>query len=120
MEVDKNIPIYVQIANIIENQILTGDLKEEDSSPSTNDFARIYDINPATARKGLNILVDEGVLYKKRGLGMFVNVGAKEKIIEKRKHRFLNETIPNLLKEGERLNIDRDEIIDAILRRGEE
>ena len=80
--------IYVQIAESIENEILLGNLKEEDQAPSTNQFAKVYQINPATAGKGLNLLVEEGILYKKRGLGMFVAEGARKKILKKRQGIF--------------------------------
>ena len=64
--------IYLQIAAMLEDDILRGVLREEEQAPSTNELARAYSINPATAAKGLNLLVDEGILYKKRGIGMFV------------------------------------------------
>ncbi len=106
--------IYVQIAEIIENEILLGNLKEEEQAPSTNQFAKVYQINPATARKGLNILVDEGILYKRRGLGMFVGEGAKKKIIKKRQSLFLKETLPEVLREANRLEITVDELVGYI------
>lgn len=106
--------IYIQIAEMIENEILSGSLKEEDQAPSTNQFAKVYQINPATARKGLNILVDEKILYKKRGLGMFVSKGAREKILKKRQKIFFNKTIPELIDEAKRLEIPIDEIIKNI------
>jgi len=106
--------IYVQVAEIIENEILLGNLKEEEQAPSTNQFAKVYQINPATAGKGLNMLADEGILYKKRGLGMFVREGAKEKIIKKRQALFLKETLPEVLREADRLEITVAEIVDYI------
>ena len=106
--------IYIQIAEIIENEILLGNLKEEDQAPSTNQFAKVYQINPATARKGLNILVDEGILYKKRGLGMFVAEGARKKIIKKRQLSFFKEILPEVIMEANRLEITLDELIDYI------
>lgn len=106
--------IYVQIAEIIENEILLGNLQEEEQAPSTNQFAKVYQINPATARKGLNILVDEGILYKKRGLGMFVGEGARKIIIKKRQSLFLKETLPEVLREADRLEITVEEIVDYI------
>ena len=69
--------IYIQISEMIENDILRDILLEEEKVPSTNDLARLYSINPATAAKGINLLVDSGILYKKRGIGMFVMSGAK-------------------------------------------
>ena len=112
MNSDKS--IYIQIAEIIENEILSGNLKEEDQAPSTNQFAKVYQINPATARKGLNILVDEEILYKKRGLGMFVLQGAREKILKKRQKAFFKEILPEVIDEAKRLEISIDEIIENI------
>lgn len=110
--------IYIQIAEIIENEILSGNLKEEDQAPSTNQFARVYQINPATARKGLNILVDEEILYKKRGLGMFVSRGAREKILKKRQRAFFEEVLPKIIDEARRLEISIDELIGSIKGHG--
>lgn len=114
LDLNSDKSIYVQVAEIIENEILLGNLKEEDQAPSTNQFAKVYQINPATARKGLNILVDEGILYKKRGIGMFVAEGARKKIIKKRQVAFFNEILPELIKEADRLEITLDELIDYI------
>ena len=80
--------IYIQISEMIENDILRDVLLEDERVPSTNELAKLYAINPATAAKGVNILVDAGVLYKKRGIGMFVSSGAKETIREKRRSQF--------------------------------
>lgn len=106
--------IYIQIAEMIENQILTQDLKEEDQAPSTNEFSKVYGINPATARKGLNILVDEEILFKKRGLGMFVVKGARKRILKKRQNIFLKERLPEIMIEAKRLEISKEEILDYI------
>lgn len=103
--------IYVQIADAIENEILIGNLKEEDQAPSTNQFAKVYQINPATAGKGLNMLVDEGILYKKRGIGMFVAEGARKKIVKKRQSSFFKETLPEIMIEADRLEIAVEDII---------
>ncbi|NMA86855.1 MAG: GntR family transcriptional regulator [Tissierellia bacterium] len=111
LDLDSDKSIYIQIAEAIENDILLGNLKEEDQAPSTNEFARIYQINPATARKGLNLLVDEGVLYKKRGLGMFVAEGAKRKVLKKRQEVFFKEILPEIILETQRLEIPVDEVI---------
>lgn len=106
--------IYIQIAESIENEILLGNLKEEDQAPSTNQFAKVYQINPATAGKGLNLLVEEGILYKKRGLGMFVAEDARKKILKKRQGVFFKEILPDIITEAERLEISTNEIIDYI------
>ena len=73
---------------MIENDILRDVLLEDERVPSTNELAKLYAINPSTAAKGINILVDAGILYKKRGIGMFVSDGAKGVIRTKRKARF--------------------------------
>lgn len=106
--------IYIQIAEIIENEIIMDNLLENEQAPSTNQFAKIYNINPATARKGLNLLVEDEILYKKRGIGMFVALGAKKKILKKRQEIFYQEVLPNITEEADRLEISLDEIIDHI------
>ena len=63
-------PIFLQIAEMIENDIVAGNLGEESQVPSTNEFAAMYRINPATAAKGINLLVEDGILHKRRGIGM--------------------------------------------------
>ena len=106
--------IYLQISEMIENDILKGSLAEEERVPSTNELARFYKINPATAMKGVNILVDEGLLYKQRGIGMFVSGGAKEMIKDKRKKSFYNDYVKAMLEEAKSLGISKDEIIKLI------
>ena len=106
--------IYLQISQMIETDILRGILLEEERVPSTNELARIYTINPATAAKGVNILVDEGILYKKRGIGMFVAQGAAEAIRTKRKNDFLKVKLQALLIEARSLGITKEELIDMI------
>lgn len=114
LELNSDKSIYVQIAENIENEILSGNLREEDQAPSTNQFAKIYQINPATAGKGLNLLVEEGILYKKRGLGMFVAEGAKKKILKKRQITFFKEILPGIITEAKRLEISAEDIINYI------
>ena len=111
---DSNKLIFEQVAEIVENQILDGYLKTDDQSPSTTEFASVYSINPATARKGLNILVDEGILYKKRGMGMFVTQDAKKIIINKRKDEYISNILPDLIKNMTMLGITREELIIEI------
>lgn len=106
--------IYLQISEMIENDILRDIIQEEERVPSTNELARLYTINPATAAKGVNILVESGILYKKRGIGMFVSAGAKEKIRMKRKEQFYDNYIRTLLTEAESLGISREELIAMI------
>ncbi len=106
--------IYIQIKEMIENDILRDVLMEEERVPSTNELARLYVINPATAAKGVNLLVDEGILYKKRGIGMFVTRGAKQKIMEKRKEHFYDDYVKRLMAEAVSLGITKEELIAMI------
>lgn len=106
--------IYIQIKEMIENDILRDILLEEERVPSTNELAKLYSINPATAAKGVNLLVDEGILYKKRGIGMFVAAGAREKIMAKRKKNFYNDYVKNLLAEADSLGITKRELVEMI------
>lgn len=120
LDLNSDKSIYIQIAEILENDILLKNLKEGDQAPSTNEFAKVYGINPATARKGLNILVDEGILFKKRGMGMFVEGKAREKILKKRQKLFLDEILPEILREANRLEISKEDILAYINKKGEE
>jgi len=108
-------PIYLQLAEAIEDNILKGIFEEETQIVSTTEISVKYKINPATAGKGVNVLVDEGILYKKRGLGMFVSTGAKEKILEKRRNRFYKEYVQSLLEEAAKLSISKEDIIKMIV-----
>ena len=107
-------PIFIQIAEGIEDGILTGAFPEESQIPSITEFSVNYKINPATALKGINLLVDENIIYKKRGVGMFVAEGAKEKIIAKRKKQFYDHYVKSLMMEAESLGITKQELIDMI------
>lgn len=106
--------IYLQISEMIENDILRDILQEEERVPSTNELAHLYTINPATAAKGINILVDAGVLYKKRGIGMFVATGAKKAIQMRRKEQFYDNYVKTLVTEAESLGISREELLSMI------
>ncbi|MCZ4142136.1 GntR family transcriptional regulator, partial [Escherichia coli] len=86
--IDDSKPIFMQIAELIENDIISGVLAEEAQVPSTNEFAAFYRINPATAAKGINRLVEDGLLYKKRGIGMFVTEGAPQRLRAQRREKF--------------------------------
>ncbi len=108
--------IYLQISEMLENDILRDILLEEERVPSTNELAKLYSINPATAAKGINILVDSGILYKKRGIGMFVTSGAKDMIKAKRKADFYDNYIVTLLREADALGISKKELADMIVK----
>ncbi len=114
--IDDSRPIFVQIAERIENDIIAGELAEEAQVPSTNQFASFYQINPATAAKGVNILVEQGILYKKRGLGMYVAPGARAVLVEKRKEEFFEQYVVTMLREAEKLGITADQLTEMIQR----
>ena len=107
--------IYIQIKEMIEDDILRDVLLEEERVPSTNELARLYAINPATAAKGVNLLVDEGILYKKRGIGMFVATGAKAQIQGKRREQFYDNYVKSLMAEAMSLGITKKELVAMIL-----
>ena len=110
-------PIFLQIAERIEDDIIDGRLSEEAQVPSTNQFASFYRINPATAAKGVNLLVDQGILYKKRGLGMYVAPGARDRLLEKRREQFFEQYVVTMLQEAEKLGITTEQLMEMIQRR---
>ena len=116
LEFTNDVPIYIQIAQSIEDSILKDIFKENEIIPSTTEISVKYKINPATVAKGFNILVNEGILYKKRGIGMFVSEGSKELLINRRKERFFNDYIISLLDEAKKLNISKEDVIKMIQR----
>ncbi|WP_454193350.1 GntR family transcriptional regulator [Paenibacillus sp. Marseille-Q7038] len=116
MQMDDDRPIFLQIAERIEDDILEGRLPEESQVPSTNQFASFYQINPATAAKGVNLLVDQGILYKKRGIGMFVAEGAPSVLVEKRREQFYEQFIIRMVQEAQKLGISKAELSEMIHR----
>lgn len=111
---DQDKPIYVQIREKIEDQIVDEQLKEGEQAPSTNQLVSFYKINHATVSKGVNQLVEEGILFKKRGIGMFVAEGARETLIQKRKDAFLDNFVVGLVQEANKLGISDQELFDLI------
>lgn len=107
-------PIFQQIAEGIEDAVLAGAFPEEEQIPSITEFSVQYKINPATALKGINLLVDEGVVYKKRGVGMFVAQGAVEKLGQKRRAGFYEHFVAVMVEEAKRLGIGREELSSMI------
>lgn len=112
-------PIYIQIAKGIEDEILQGDFLEEMQVPSTNELSKIYQINPATVLKGISLLVERQILYKKRGIGMFVTSGAVAAIKEARKESFKEVVMAQLFQEAKKLGISKRELIEIIVSSGE-
>lgn len=114
LDFKSEVPIYIQIADGIEDAILSGGFPEEKQVPSTTELSAAYQINPATVLKGMSLLTEEGILYKKRGVGMFVAAGAAEKILNKRRQSFYDHYIVSLLEEAEKLRIGKEELIHMI------
>lgn len=109
-------PLFRQIASLVEDSIVDGVLAEGARAPSTNELADFHSINPATARKGLNLLVDVGVLDKRRGIGMFVSEGAIEVIRQRRRSEFAADYVAPLIDAAVRLNYSRAALLDLIER----
>lgn len=116
MDASSEKPIYIQLSEWMMDAVLSGAFPEESQVPSTTEISVNYRINPATALKGVNILVDESILYKKRGLGMFVSSGAKSRILAKRRKDFLESYIIALIAEANKLGIPQKDVIDMIER----
>ena len=113
-------PIYVQIAEWLETEILNGHLPEEERIYSQYQLAEMFNVNPATAAKGLNLLADAAIVFKQRGLGMYVSRDAKQRIQAKRKNRLLQEMVKELVLEAKRLDVDGEELIGLIRQTIEE
>lgn len=109
-------PIFLQIAEQLEEGILSGAYPEESRVPSITEYSVTYKINPATALKGINLLVDAGLIYKKRGLGMFVAAGAKEKLKSQRRDLFYHDYIEKLVREAKNLGLTTSELAEMIER----
>jgi DNA-binding transcriptional regulator YhcF (GntR family) len=114
LNADSEKPVFLQLAEEIEGNILKGIFEEESQIPSTTEIAITFKMNPATANRGVNLLVDEGIIYKQRGIGMFVASGAREKIRAKRKSAFYDSYVMPLLAESKNLNFTLGEIISMI------
>lgn len=109
-------PLFRQIADLIEDSIVEGSLQVGDRAPSTNELASFHRINPATARKGLTLLVESGVLEKRRGIGMFVTAEAPELIVNRRREAFAAAYLAPLVDEAVKLSITRTELHDLLDR----
>lgn len=107
-------PIYLQVKQYLENSIINGSIKEGERIPSTNEFAKYYNINPATAAKGVHELVSESIITKRRGVGMFVSEGARARLLEKRRENFYQNYVQPLKVEAQKLGISEKELIKMI------
>lgn len=113
---DENKPIFLQIKEQLEDSIINGNINSGERVPSTNEFAAYYKINPATAAKGINELVAEEILFKRRGVGMFVTEDAKGILIEKRKKIFYEHYMLPLKEEARKLRIKETELMEMVKR----
>jgi GntR family transcriptional regulator len=111
---DDGAPIFSQIADRLADDIADGTLAEGDQVPSTNELAVFYRINPATAAKGINVLTDRGLVEKRRGIGMFVAVGARARLLDDRRKRFAERYVEPMVAEATRLGIDVDTLMSMI------
>jgi GntR family transcriptional regulator len=111
---DEGSPLFVQIAEQLADDIAEGNLAEGERVPSTNELAAYYRINPATAAKGINVLIDDGLLEKRRGIGMFVAAGARDRLLADRRKRFAEEYVDRMVIEARRLGIDDDTLIAMV------
>jgi DNA-binding transcriptional regulator YhcF (GntR family) len=107
---DDGRPLFRQIAEQVETAIVEGSLAEEAQAPSTNELAAFHRINPATAAKGVHQLVADGVLYKRRGIGMFVATGARARLLDRRREEFTRQYLAPLLAEAHKLGMDAEQL----------
>ncbi|PID19962.1 GntR family transcriptional regulator [Sporosarcina sp. P35] len=114
LEMDGEKPIYIQIAEWLEKEIIDGTLQADDKVHSQYQLAELFNINPATAGKGLTILLDAELIYKKRGLGTFVSADAREKLLTKRKEGTLRRLVQELLNEAALLGVKEEQLIELI------
>ena len=114
---DEAKPLFMQIAEQVEDSIINGSLPELSRAPSTNELASFYSINPATAAKGVNLLVAKNVIEKKRGIGMFVTEGARDLLIIERRSMFSDRFIAPLLAEAATLGLDAEDLAALIAER---
>ncbi|MEV4776732.1 GntR family transcriptional regulator [Microbacterium sp. LWO13-1.2] len=115
--IEEGKPLFLQIAEQIEDSILEGSLAEEAQAPSTNELAAFYRINPATAAKGVAVLTDKGVIYKRRGIGMFVSEGARTLLLGERREVFADRYIDPLLAEARTLGLDASDLAALLTER---
>ena len=108
--IEEGRPLFLQIAETVEDSILAGALAENDQAPSTNELAAFHRINPATAAKGVAMLTDKGVLVKRRGIGMFVAEGAREILLAERREAFADRFLDPMLAEARKLGLGPDDL----------
>ncbi|RIL50088.1 MULTISPECIES: GntR family transcriptional regulator [unclassified Mammaliicoccus] len=111
---NEDTPIFLQIADMIKDDLVEGLLSEGEQIPSTTELSNFYNINRATAQKGIALLMDEGIVTKRRGIGVFIAEDARDKLVNTRMQDFSNTYIQNMVKEAKRLNINKEELIRRV------
>ncbi|MFF2177943.1 GntR family transcriptional regulator [Lysinibacillus sp. NPDC058147] len=119
VHLDGAAPIYIQIAEWLQHEIIADRLQADEKVYSQYQLAELFNINPATAGKGLTILLEEQLLYKKRGLGMFVATDAKERILIKRRNEILTKMAQEIVLEAKRLLVSDEELL-VLIRKTQE
>ncbi len=109
-------PVFLQIMEMIEDDIISGVYKTDDMIISTTQISKLLNVNPTTSVKAVSKLTDEGILYKKRGLGMCVTEDARDIILTRRKKGFVNEFVPKLVSEADKLGVSENELFEIIKR----
>ncbi|MBH5317535.1 GntR family transcriptional regulator [Paenibacillus sp. GSMTC-2017] len=112
---DESHPIFQQIAQMIIDDIVAGHLKEGERVPSENELSRFYNINRATARKGLQTLADQDIIYKQRGIGMYVKEGARKQVLQEKQKHYREAYIRPMLEEAKRIGMPVDQVIEWII-----
>jgi len=120
IHLDSTTPIYIQIAEWLQHEIIANRLQADEKVYSQYQLAELFNINPATAGKGLTILLEEQLLYKKRGLGMFVATDAKDRILLKRRSEILTKMAQEIVLEAQRLLVSDEELLALIQKTQEE
>lgn len=113
-EFNSSEPIYRQVAEQIEDAVASGGFEEGQQIPSTTEISKEFHINPATVLKGMNIVVAKNLIEKRRGLGMFVQQGARQRILEEKRNSFFEEFVVNLVREARNLDISEDELLELV------
>lgn len=114
IEFDNDRPIYLQIADMIREAIMAGDIEEGKSIPSVREISVEHSLNPQTVLNATQVLINEGLLEKRRGLGMFVQEGARKKLLQSELNHFKDDEVPALVNRAKLLGIQKPELIEIV------
>jgi DNA-binding transcriptional regulator YhcF (GntR family) len=110
-------PMFVQIIEMIEDDILAGVYDTDDLIISTPQISRLLSVNPATAQRAITVLIDRGIVYKKRGIGMAVAQNAQEQIMQERKKEFFERGIVEFISGAKKIGVTQSELIQLVKER---